>query len=221
MRLAEGSPQADLRPGRLPTDFFMYIWNPRGSPLVLHSITYRQWVPNRNPLQTQGLPASRIATREAPHKQNYHQGGSPQAELQPGSAPTSRITTRELAGWRAGWRNYDQGTCHALGWLAGWLVGGLAGWLRPREAQRGGTWIDRTSLSCAWLGPETPREAQRGPERPRESQRGPERPMYVCMYVDLSERPESSAGISAVGRTIVQHCSLVWTPNRHEQGSKQ
>ena len=77
---------------------------------------------------------------------------------------------------------------------------------RPREARR---------------SPESLREAQRSPERPRESQRGPERPMYVCMYVDLSERPESSAGISAVGRTIVQHCSLVWTPNRHKQGSNQ
>ena len=77
---------------------------------------------------------------------------------------------------------------------------------RPREARR---------------SPESLREAQRSPERPRESQRGPERPMYVCMYVDLSERPESSAGLSAVGRTIVQHCSLVWTPNRHKQGSKQ
>ena len=81
---------------------------------------------------------------------------------------------------------------------------------RPREARR---------------SPESLREAQRSPERPRESQRGPERPTYicmcVCMYIDLSQRPESSAGISAVGRTIVQHCSLVWTPNRHKQGSKQ
>ncbi len=82
------------------------------------------WVPNRNPLQTQGLPTSRITTREVPHKQNYDHGGSLQAELRPGSLPTSRITTRELAGWLA-----------------------LAGWLRPREAQR---------------GPERPREAQRG-----------------------------------------------------------
>ena len=145
MRLAGASPQADVRPGRLPTDFCKYIWNLRGRPLGLHTTaymhtyihTYIHSVPNRNPLQTQGLPPTRITTREAPHNQNYHQGGSPQAELQPGSAPTSRITTRELAGRRAGWRNYDQGTCPALGWLAGWLVGGLAGWLRPREAQRG------------------------------------------------------------------------------------
>ena len=84
-------------------------------------------VPNRNPLQT--------------HKQNYDQGGSPQAELRPGSLPTSRITTRELAGWLAELCLYDLGACPALGWLAGWLVGWLA------EAQR---------------GPERRREAERG-----------------------------------------------------------
>ncbi len=70
-------------------------------------------------------------TREAPHKQNYDQGG--------------RITNREPthkqnydrgAGWLVGWWNYDQGACHALGWLAGWQGGWLAGWRRPREAQR-------------------------------------------------------------------------------------
>ena len=45
------------------------------------------------------------------------QGGSPQAELRPGSLPTSRITTRELlAGWLA----------ELAGWLAGWLGGWLA-----------------------------------------------------------------------------------------------
>ena len=78
------------------------------------------------------LPTSRITTREPTHKQNYDQG----------------------AGWLAGWRNYDQGACHALGWLAGWLAGwGLAGWLSPKEAQRGPERqsVDRTSLSCAWL----------------------------------------------------------------------
>ena len=86
-------------------------------------------------------------TREAPHKQNFDQGGSPQAELRPGSLPTSRITTRELAGWLAGWRNYDEGACPALCWLAGWGAGWLA------EAQRGPERrsMYRTSLSCAWL----------------------------------------------------------------------
>ena len=67
------------------------------------------------------------------------QGGSPQAELRPGSLPTSRITTRELAGWLAG----------GISWLASWLAGGLAGLLRPRKAQR---------------GPERPGEAQRSGE---------------------------------------------------------
>jgi len=42
-------------------------------------------------------------------------------------------------------KDYDQGTCHALGWLAGCLEDG---WLA--EAQKG----------------------QRGPERPREADRG-------------------------------------------------
>ena len=108
MRLAgddqAGSPQISVR-------------NPNGSPRVLCPTMYVCTKgSNRNPLQT--------------HKQNYDQGGSPQAELRPGSLPTSRITTRELAGWLA-----------------------LAGWLRPREAQRGPERrsVDRTSLSCAWL----------------------------------------------------------------------
>ncbi len=119
---------------------------------------YVQMVPNRNPCQTQGLPQAelrpgrfptrRIATREALHKQNYDQGAYIlpylQAELLPGSW---------LAGWLAGWGDYDQETCHALGWLAGWLGGRLAGWLRPREAQRGPEMrsVERTSLSSAWL----------------------------------------------------------------------
>ena len=59
--------------------------------------------------------------------------------------PTSRITTRELAGWLAGGITTREPVLR----FAGWLAGGLAGWLRPREAQR---------------GPERPREAQRGPE---------------------------------------------------------
>ena len=83
---------------------------------------------------------------------------SPQAELRPGRLPTSRITTREpthkqncdqgagwLAGWLAGGITYDQGACHALGWLAswgaGWLVG--CGQERPRQAQKGGAWIEQ------------------------------------------------------------------------------
>ena len=116
-----GSPQADLRPGKLPTDFCM---EPKRKP---PRTTTR--VPNRNPLQTQGLPTSRITTREAPHKQSYDQGGSPQAELRPGSLPTSRITTREL--------------------LAGWLAE-LAGWLAGRL---GGAWIEQTCRELGWRLP--------------------------------------------------------------------
>ena len=118
------------------------------------------WVPNRNPLQT--------------HKQNYDQGGSPQAELRPGRLPTSRTTTREPmcphhkqnydqgaypqaelrpGSWLAGWRKYVCTTWELVLRLAGWPAGWWAGWLRPREAQRGAERrsVDRTSLSCAWL----------------------------------------------------------------------
>ena len=133
MRLAGGSPQADLRPGRLPTDIFRYIHmcgTREDAPTDYH---YVHRVPNRNPCQTQGLPQAelrpgrfptrRITTREALHKQNYDQGAYIlpylQAELLPGSW---------LAGWLAGGIMYDQETCPALGWLAGWL-GGLASWL--------------------------------------------------------------------------------------------
>ena len=128
MRLAGGSPQADLR------------GSPRGQPL--------RRVPNRNPLQTQGLPTSRITTREAPHNQNYDQGGSPQAELQPGSLPTSRITTRELAGWLAGRITTREPVVRLAGWLAGW--GG--GWLAEaqRGSERGGTWIEQACHALGW-----------------------------------------------------------------------
>ncbi len=76
-------------------------------------------------LQTQGLPTSRITTKEALHKQSYDQGGSPQAKLRPGS-PTHKQNYDQGPGWLAGWRNYDLGTCRALGWLAGWWAGWLA-----------------------------------------------------------------------------------------------
>ena len=138
------SPQADLRPGRLPTDILHMCGTPEDAPQT--TTTYIHRVPNRNPCQTQGLPTSRITTREVPHPQNYdhlHQQNYDQYVL-----PASRITTRELASWLAGW----------LGGLppgnlsCAWLAGGLAGWLRPREAQRGPERrsVDRTSLSCAW-----------------------------------------------------------------------
>ena len=59
MRLAGGSPQGDLQPGRFPTDFADYA--------PPHTLG-----PHINPLETQGLPASRIT---------HNQGGSPQAEF--------------------------------------------------------------------------------------------------------------------------------------------
>ena len=72
---------------------FLYIWNPRGSPRGLCTTDTYLGVPNRTPLETQGLPTSRITTREAPHKQDYDQGGSPQAEFRPGSLPKSAVVS--------------------------------------------------------------------------------------------------------------------------------
>ena len=108
-------PQADLRPGRLPTDISM-CGTREEAPADYHDV---QSVPNRNPRQPHGIPIITSSTTECPHKQNYDQGGSPQAELKPGSLP----------GWLvAGWgRKYYQGTCHSLGRLGGWLGGWLAG----------------------------------------------------------------------------------------------
>ena len=108
MRLAGGSPQADLKE------------SPRG----LHTTMYVGFP--KKIFQTQGL-----------HKQNYHQGVSPQPELRPGRLPTSRIMTREPAELRPGNLSFS--------WLAGWLAIWGAGWLaqsqkgpdRPREADRG------------------------------------------------------------------------------------
>ena len=151
MRLAAGSPQADLQPGRLPTDFYVEPQRTPPRTTYVHTTTYthmyiRTYIgfqteihfkpraypqaelrPGRLPTSRPGrLPTSIITTREPTHKQNYDQG----------------------LRWLAGWRNYDQGTCGALG-LGGWLAGGL----KPREAQRGPERrnVDRTSLSCAWL----------------------------------------------------------------------
>ena len=89
------------------------------------------------------------------HLQGTSEGGSPQAELQPGKAPHKQNYVREhiypqaefrqgtgrLAGWLAELRPGNL----SCAWLAGWLAGGLAGWLA---------------------------ESQRGPKRPREAERG-------------------------------------------------
>ncbi len=136
--MAGGSPQADLRPGRLPTDIFRYIHmcgTREDAPTDYH------YIHMFNGFQTEIHVKPR-----ASHKQKYDQGGSPPAELRPGSPQAELRPGSLLAGWLAGSGDYDQETCHALGWLAGWLGGWLAGRLRPREAQR---------------GPERPREAQR------------------------------------------------------------
>ena len=159
-----GSPQADLRPGRLPTSRFttrdaphkqiydqgsspqISVCNPRGSPrgLPLGFQTEIHFKPRASPqeeLRLGRLPTSRVTTREAPHKQNYDQGAYPQAELRPGS-------------WLAGW------LAELAGWLAGWLGGWLAGLLRPRkaqkgperprEAQRSGAWIEQACRALGW-----------------------------------------------------------------------
>ena len=110
------SPQAELRPGRLPTS----------------RITTRE-APHKQNCDQGAYPQAELhTTMKAPHKQNYDQGGRittreptyPQAELRPGS-------------WLAGWLAELRPGNLSCAWLAGWLAGGLAGWLRPREAHRG------------------------------------------------------------------------------------
>ena len=77
MHLAADSPQTDLQQWRLPTGFYV---EPKRNPRELHMYHYvHTQDPNRHHLETQGLPTSTITTSEAPHKQNYDQGGSPQA----------------------------------------------------------------------------------------------------------------------------------------------
>ena len=159
MRLAGGSPQADLQPGRFPTDFGDYV--PPHTYIGFQTEIH---------LKPRASPQAELhKTREAPHKQNFDQGGSPQAELRPGSLPTSRITTRELAGWLAGWRNYDEGACPALCWLAGWGAGWLAeaqrGPERPREAQRGGAWIEQACHALGWRLPTSRFRTREAPHR--------------------------------------------------------
>ena len=68
MRLAGGFPPGDLQPGRFPADFADYE----------QPHTYIGFHTYVNPLETQGLPASRIT---------YNQGCSPQAEFRPGRLP--------------------------------------------------------------------------------------------------------------------------------------
>ena len=93
-------------------------------------------LPNRNPLQTQGLPTS----SQGSSSQAKLCATNLQAELRPGGLPTSRITTRELAGWLAGGIATREPA-------AGWLV---------EEAQRG----------PKRGGPERPKEAERGWNKP-------------------------------------------------------
>ena len=137
-------------------------------------------VPNRNPLQTRGLP-------------------------------TSRITTRELAGWLA-----------------------LAGWLRPREAQRGPERRsgDRTSLPCVWLEAPTSRFTTReAPHRflygtPEETPRGllrtgfqnriplqtqclpTSRTVYVCMLCMYDQEAPHKQNYDRGGRITTREVEL-------------
>ena len=130
MRLAVGSPQADLRQGRLPTDVCTYVWNLRGCP---HGLPLRSNGSKQKSMSNPGPPTSRITTREVPHPQNYDQALHKQNYDQGAYIlPTSRITTRELASWLAGWLGGLCTTRKPVLRLAGWLVGWggwLAGWL--------------------------------------------------------------------------------------------
>ena len=144
MRLAGGSPQADLRPGRLPTDFFMYVHmeperKPSGMCMYIPLCIYVcmcacmyvcMYVCNR-----EGSKQKSTSNPGPPHKQNY---------IRPARLPTSyvgrlptsrimydqgacRITTREVAGCLAGGITTREPVLRLAGWLAGWLGGWLAG----------------------------------------------------------------------------------------------
>ena len=107
-----------------------------GSPQISLRTKKPPGLPNRNPLQTQGLPSS----SQGSSSQAKLCATNLQAELRPGGLPTSRITTRELAGWLAGGIATREPA-------AGWLV---------EEAQRG----------PKRGGPERPKEAERGWNKP-------------------------------------------------------
>ncbi len=128
------SPQAELRPGRLPSSPGPDLATNQGAVRRAGLATNQGAVRRTGFATNQGM----VRCTVVPHKQSYDQGGSPQAELRPGSLPTSRITTRELL---AGWLAELVGCQH--NWLGVWL----AGLLRPRKAQR---------------GPVRPRAAERG-----------------------------------------------------------
>ena len=110
------SPQAELRPGRLPT--------------------------------------SRITTREAHHKHNYDQGAYPQAE-RPGTW---------LTGWLAELRPGNL-SCAWFGGLAGWWAEAHRGPERPREAQRGGAWIEQACHALGWRLPTSRFTTREAPHR--------------------------------------------------------
>ena len=84
MRLAGGSPQADLRPGRLQTDICMCIcveperMPPRTTTMFVGFQTEIHVKPRASPqaeLRPGRFPTSRTTyDQEAPHKQNYNQG---------------------------------------------------------------------------------------------------------------------------------------------------
>ena len=129
MRLAGSTPQTDLRPGGLPTDFFMEP--ERKPPRTMYHGSKQKSTSDPGPPHNLNYVCT---TREAPHKQNYDQAACQQAESRPGSLCAHKQNCDQGAGRLAGWLaasgiTYDQGTCPALGWLSGWLGGWLASWL--------------------------------------------------------------------------------------------
>ena len=96
----------------------MYWRCPSNRKLSRHRRCTKKCCDEMNWKQT-NLWQPRITTRELPHKQNYDEGGSAQAELRPGSLPTRRITTSEVAGWLAGGITIREIVMRLAGWLAG------------------------------------------------------------------------------------------------------
>ena len=132
MHLAAGSPQTDLQQWRLPTDFYV---EPKRKPPRITYVPLRTYTRSKQKSPRNPGP---------PHKHNYDQRGSPQAELRAGRLPTSIITTRDLptaritpGTWLANWRTEIQPGNLSRAWLADWLGGWLASGLKLREAQGG------------------------------------------------------------------------------------
>ena len=193
-----------------------------GSPQISLRTKKPPGLPNRTPLQTQGLPSS----SQGSSSQAKLCATNLQAELRPGGLPTSRITTRELAGWLAGGIATREPA-------AGWLVeeaqrGPKRGGQRGPKRRSG----DGTSLPGVWLEAPTSRFTTReAPHRflygtPEETPRGllrtgfqnriplqtqclpTSRTVYVCMLCMYDQEAPHKQNYDRGGRITTREVEL-------------